>query len=141
MSDMASRTLLYTGAAGGLGLPTTVLFLAAGARVVAVDNDPEVVRLGRASFYLTLPGVSVVLADAFQFAAACRGRFDYIAVDLFRGNERPRDLAGRPFLRDLHRMRLEPRDGRAVGNQGPVQGDAPMSAGVGANTMSQGSGT
>jgi spermidine synthase len=72
--------------------------------IIAVDNDPEVVRLGRASFYLTLPEVSVVLADAFQFAAACRGRFDYIAVDLFRGNERPRELAGRPFLRDLRRI-------------------------------------
>jgi 3-oxoacyl-[acyl-carrier protein] reductase len=40
MSDSGSRTILYTGAAGGLGLPTTALFLAAGARVVAVDNDP-----------------------------------------------------------------------------------------------------
>ena len=72
--------------------------------VIAVDNDPEVVRLGRTSFYLTLPRVSVVLADAFQFAASCRGRFDYIAVDLFRGNERPREVAARPFLRDLRRI-------------------------------------
>jgi 3-oxoacyl-[acyl-carrier protein] reductase len=40
MSAFAGRTVLYTGAAGGLGLPTTALFLAAGATVVAVDNDP-----------------------------------------------------------------------------------------------------
>lgn len=40
MSDVSGRTILYTGAAGGLGLPTTVLFLAAGATVIAVDNDP-----------------------------------------------------------------------------------------------------
>lgn len=38
--SIAGRTILYTGAAGGLGLPTTLTFLAAGARVVAVDNDP-----------------------------------------------------------------------------------------------------
>jgi NAD(P)-dependent dehydrogenase (short-subunit alcohol dehydrogenase family) len=35
------RTILYTGAAGGLGLATTLHFLAQGARVVAVDNDPD----------------------------------------------------------------------------------------------------
>lgn len=41
MFDFSNRTILYTGAAGGLGLPTTLKFLAAGARVVAVDNDPQ----------------------------------------------------------------------------------------------------
>jgi NAD(P)-dependent dehydrogenase (short-subunit alcohol dehydrogenase family) len=41
MFDFSGRTILYTGAAGGLGLPTTVLFLEAGARVVAVDNDSK----------------------------------------------------------------------------------------------------
>jgi NAD(P)-dependent dehydrogenase (short-subunit alcohol dehydrogenase family) len=41
MADLSGRTILYTGAAGGLGLRTTVLLLAAGARVVAVDNDPK----------------------------------------------------------------------------------------------------
>ena len=40
MNDFSGKTILYTGAAGGLGLPTTVLFLAAGATVIAVDNDP-----------------------------------------------------------------------------------------------------
>ncbi|MGE3601551.1 MAG: spermidine synthase, partial [Dehalococcoidia bacterium] len=73
-------------------------------RVIAVDNDPDVVRLGRTAFYLAVPGVSVVLADAVQFVTWCGGRFDYIAVDLFRGNERPREVAGRPFLRDLRRI-------------------------------------
>jgi 3-oxoacyl-[acyl-carrier protein] reductase len=41
MADFSGRTILYTGAAGGLGLPTTLRFLEAGARVVAVDNDPQ----------------------------------------------------------------------------------------------------
>jgi len=40
MNDFSGKTILYTGAAGGLGLPTTVLLLAAGATVIAVDNDP-----------------------------------------------------------------------------------------------------
>jgi 3-oxoacyl-[acyl-carrier protein] reductase len=37
--SIAGRTILYTGAAGGLGVEPTLLFLRAGARVVAIDND------------------------------------------------------------------------------------------------------
>lgn len=36
---MKGRVVLYTGAAGGLGLDTTLLLLERGARVVAIDND------------------------------------------------------------------------------------------------------
>ena len=37
--NIAGKTILYTGAAGGLGLATTLAFLAKGATVVAVDNN------------------------------------------------------------------------------------------------------
>ena len=37
---MQGRTVLYTGAAGGLGLKTTLALMARGATVIAVDNDP-----------------------------------------------------------------------------------------------------
>ena len=37
---MKDRTILYTGAAGGLGLDTSLLLMRRGATVVAVDNDP-----------------------------------------------------------------------------------------------------
>jgi 3-oxoacyl-[acyl-carrier protein] reductase len=37
---IAGRTILYTGAAGGLGRPATLAFLEGGARVVAADHDP-----------------------------------------------------------------------------------------------------
>lgn len=38
--SISGKTILYTGAAGGLGLATTVSFLERGATVVAVDNNP-----------------------------------------------------------------------------------------------------
>ena len=41
MFSVAGKTILYTGAAGGLGLETTLNFLRAGARVVAIDHDPK----------------------------------------------------------------------------------------------------
>ena len=37
---MQGRIVLYTGAAGGLGLRTTLALMARGATVIAVDNDP-----------------------------------------------------------------------------------------------------
>jgi len=40
LRDLDGRTVLYTGAAGGLGLQTTLTLMARGATVVAVDNDP-----------------------------------------------------------------------------------------------------
>jgi 3-oxoacyl-[acyl-carrier protein] reductase len=49
VAGFPDKTILYTGAAGGLGLPTTALFLAAGARVVAVDKDPAKVAALRAA--------------------------------------------------------------------------------------------
>lgn len=36
---MKGRTVLYTGAAGGLGLDTTLLLIERGATVVAIDHD------------------------------------------------------------------------------------------------------
>jgi 3-oxoacyl-[acyl-carrier protein] reductase len=39
LMSIAGRTILYTGAAGGLGAEPTLLFLRAGARVVAIDYD------------------------------------------------------------------------------------------------------
>ena len=38
--DLDGKVVLYTGAAGGLGLQTTLRLMARGATVVAVDNDP-----------------------------------------------------------------------------------------------------
>jgi NAD(P)-dependent dehydrogenase (short-subunit alcohol dehydrogenase family) len=35
-----NKTILYTGAAGGLGAPATLAFLKAGATVIAIDHDP-----------------------------------------------------------------------------------------------------
>ncbi|MET0497328.1 MAG: SDR family oxidoreductase [Steroidobacteraceae bacterium] len=39
--NIAGKTILYTGAAGGLGLATTLAFLDKGAVVVAVDNSAD----------------------------------------------------------------------------------------------------
>lgn len=60
--SLAGRTILYTGAAGGLGLETTLDLLRTGAKVVAIDNDPsKVAALLEAA--QALPGLTVAKLD------------------------------------------------------------------------------
>jgi NAD(P)-dependent dehydrogenase (short-subunit alcohol dehydrogenase family) len=71
---MKGRTILYTGAAGGLGLETTLLLMERGASVIAIDNDPvKMARLTQAATGRG-PGRLVVssadLSDLAGFRAA-----------------------------------------------------------------------
>lgn len=60
--SLAGKTILYTGAAGGLGLETTLDLLRTGAKVVAIDNDPsKVAALLEAAH--ALPGLTVAKLD------------------------------------------------------------------------------
>lgn len=72
--------------------------------VVAVEIDPEIVALARAELGLDLAGVELVLGDAVAFVQACQGRFDYVCVDLYRGDQLDRRVLGRPFLRALRAL-------------------------------------
>ncbi len=60
--SLEGRTILYTGAAGGLGLQTTVEMLRNGARVVALDNNPAKVAALEAAA-TGLPGLTVSMLD------------------------------------------------------------------------------
>jgi spermidine synthase len=61
----------------------------------------------------TLP-LHVVVGDAFAFVHGSDARFDYIAVDLYRGNHLVRGVLALPFLRALA-ARLQP-DGTVAYN-------------------------
>ena len=60
--SIAGKTILYTGAAGGLGLQTTVNMLKTGARVVAVDNDANKVAALR-EVAAGLDGLTIGMLD------------------------------------------------------------------------------
>jgi len=88
----------------GLGAGTLAHLLVRRApevRMVCVDNDQELVEVARRHFDLALPNLEVVIADAFDFVAECRRRFDYVAVDIFAGHSFHRGVLRRPFLRRL----------------------------------------
>lgn len=60
--SLENRTILYTGAAGGLGLETTLKLLRSGAKVVAIDNDANKVAALRQAA-AGLPGLAVAKLD------------------------------------------------------------------------------
>lgn len=70
--SLAGKTVLYTGAAGGLGLQTTLSLLRTGARVVAIDNDAAKVAALRDAAE-GLEGLTVGTLDLGDLAALRAG--------------------------------------------------------------------
>jgi len=70
--SLAGKTILYTGAAGGLGLQTTLEFLRIGAKVVAIDNDPAKIDALETAAY-GLDGLVVSRLDLSDLAGLRRG--------------------------------------------------------------------
>jgi spermidine synthase len=69
--------------------------------ITGIDDSAEMLRLAAESFGLTGDGIDLQQADAFAFVHQSEGRFDFIAVDLYRGNRLVRGVLALPFLRAL----------------------------------------
>ena len=81
--------------------------------IVGVDDDPAILELASEVGWLPRDGLEIVHADAFANVQACTERFDYIAVDLFRGEHLAGRAFGKPFLRRLRNL-LVPRGRLAI---------------------------
>lgn len=82
--------------------------------VVGVDDDEDV--LGMAGQLGWLPrdaGLEVIHGDAFAYVQTSQQRFDYVAVDLFRGEQLDRRAFGKPFLKRVRNL-LEPHGRLAI---------------------------
>lgn len=79
---MKGRTILYTGAAGGLGLETSLLLMRRGATVVAIDNDPaKVAKLRDAAATIETGRLVVSTADLSDLAGF-RAELDRLIAEL-----------------------------------------------------------
>ncbi|WBY07876.1 SDR family oxidoreductase [Sphingomonas sp. 7/4-4] len=79
---MKGRTILYTGAAGGLGLDTSLLLMRRGATVVAIDNDPaKVAKLREAAAAIETGRLVVSTADLSDLAGF-RAELDRLIAEL-----------------------------------------------------------
>lgn len=77
--DFANKTVLLTGAAGGLGTECTLSFLRNGARVIAVDNDPAKVAGLQAAAGAIAADRLIMQALDLADLAALRGTLDELA--------------------------------------------------------------
>ncbi len=82
-------------------------------RIVGVDDDVSILETARSVGWLPPHGLEIVIADAFGYVQSCSERFDYVAVDLFRGQRLARRAFGKPFLRNVRDL-LRPRGRLAV---------------------------
>ena len=105
-SDRPRRSLIL-----GLGGGTLANLLldrwGHGLRVLGVDDDPEVVETARRAGWLSAPDLEIVQADAFAYVQACLERFDFVAIDLYRGPHLVGQALNKPFLRRLRAL-LDP---------------------------------
>jgi len=69
--------------------------------IVGVDESAAVLDLARAAFGLLPACVRLVQADALAYVHAESATYDYICVDLYRGDRLPRGVLALPFLRAL----------------------------------------
>ncbi len=81
------RSVLLLGLGGG-SAARLARALAPRALIVGVEIDPEVVRAARQAFDLDALGLEVVVADARQYLARERRRFDVVVEDVFVGRGR-----------------------------------------------------
>jgi spermidine synthase len=100
----------------GLGGGTLAGLLQArwgGVSIVGVDDDPTILATASGIGWLPSGGMDVVQGDAFEYVQTCHTRFDYVAVDLFRGERLVSRAFGKPFLRQLRAV-LQPRGQLAI---------------------------
>lgn len=70
---------------------------------VGVDDDRAVIDFARELLH-DLPALTIEHGDAFSYierAASADEHFDYVAIDLYRGDHLAHGVVGRPFLRGL----------------------------------------
>lgn len=76
---LSGKTILYTGAAGGLGHATTLAFLAKGATVVAVDNNADKIAALEAAVPAAARARLHVLRSNLSDLAGFRGDIEQVA--------------------------------------------------------------
>lgn len=73
---------------GGGGMIADVYKLFMGARITAVDHDPEMIKITHElKYYKPFPAPDIVCADALDALQGFEQTFDLVAIDMFRGGE------------------------------------------------------
>ena len=72
--------------------------------LTGVDDTPSVIELATSELGLDPADLTIIFADAFEWAANTRERYDYVAIDLYRGGDIPRQVFSTAFLSNIRRI-------------------------------------
>jgi len=73
--------------------------------ITAIEIDPVVIELARRHFMIDrVPGLEIVCADAGEYVAMARKKFDLVVIDLFIDDRVPPAFRSREFLQRARRL-------------------------------------
>lgn len=108
LPEARRKRVLLLGLGGG-SAARIVRAIAPRARITGVEIDPDVVKLARRWFDLDALGVETVVADAREYIARTRSRYDIVLEDCFIGSEnelrKPEGIPEPAFSRIARRLR------------------------------------
>jgi spermidine synthase len=107
LPSLPPRRALILGLGGGTLARLLGARFGTSVRMVGVDDDVAIIETARAAGWLAVPNLELVVSDAFEFVKTRDQRFDYVAVDLFRGERLVAQIFGQPFLKRVRAL-LEP---------------------------------
>jgi spermidine synthase len=82
--------------------------------ITGIDDSEAVIILAETELGLDREAIRVIITDAFEWVTQTKERFDYVAIDLYRGGEVPRRAFSTSFLRSVRELMLPA--GRIVAN-------------------------
>lgn len=73
------------------------------AKITGIEIDPVIVNLGKKYFDLDkIPNLEIITGDAFEFVKKEKSQFDLVIVDLYLGQEFPKEAESDEFLNKLN---------------------------------------
>ena len=89
----------------GLGCGTVARLIPQPAKIVSVEIDPVMLKIGKKYFDLDqIPNLKILNIDAKDYLLKTKDRFDFVLVDLYLGDQCPEFLYTKRFLEKLGQL-------------------------------------
>ena len=93
-------SVLVLGVGGGT-IPRMILKKNPKAKIVGVDNDPSIIKVGIDHLALGEINMDLILKDIFEYVYEIKDKFDLIVVDLYSGGSFPYKCLSPKFINHL----------------------------------------
>ena len=101
--DREIKKVLLLGVGGGT-IPKLILEKNPKAKILGIDNDPEIIRQGIEHFGLGDLDMDIIIGDAFTEVHQLTDKFDLIIVDIYSGYNFPLKFIMPKFLNKIHEL-------------------------------------